>query len=154
MAKPQKITGLNPKQSFRENARTILPQKVEEVYTWEQFIQDPEKREELHNMRISIKRLRYTMEFFAINYDKHFTDLIETIIDLQDVLGDVHDSDVVLEVLTNYKENCQSSELPGVDTLIARTRETRNADYQAFLERWEQLSAAGFKQKLLAIIAL
>ena len=153
MAKPQKITGLNPKHSFRENARTILPQKVEEVYTWEEFIRDPERREELHNMRISIKRLRYTMEFFAINYDKHFTDLIETIIDLQDVLGDVHDNDVVLEVLTEYKENCQSAELPGVDTLIVRTRETRNADYHAFLEKWEQLSAAGFKQKLLTIIA-
>lgn len=153
MAKPQKITGLNPKHSFHENARVILPQKVAEVYTWEQFIREPENREELHNMRISIKRLRYTMEFFAINYTKHFTDFIETIIDLQDVLGDVHDSDVVLEVLTNYKENRQSAELPGVDTLIARTRETRDVDYQAFLERWEQLSAAGFKQKLLTIIA-
>lgn len=153
MAKPQKITGLNPKQSFRENARTILPQKVEEVYTWEQFIRDLAKREELHNMRISIKRLRYTMEFFAINYDIHFTEFIETIIDLQDILGDIHDSDVVLEVLTNYKVNFHPAELPGVDTLIKRTRETRNADYQAFLDRWGKLSAAGFKQNLLAIIA-
>ena len=153
MAKPHKIVGLNPKQSFRENARTVLLQKVEEVYSWEQFIQDPKKREELHNMRISIKRLRYTMEFFVINYDKHWTDFLETIIDLQDVLGDIHDSDVVLEVLTDYKENRQAAESPGVDTLITRTRESRNADYQAFLERWEQLSAAGFKQKLLAIIA-
>ncbi len=153
MAKPQKITGLNPKHSFHENARIILPQKVTEVYNWEQFIRTPARREELHNMRISIKRLRYTMEFFAINYDKHFTEFIKTIIDLQDVLGDIHDSDVVLEVLTNYKEKLQPTELPGVDTLIARTRETRDVNYQAFLERWEQLSAAGFKQKLLAIIA-
>ncbi len=153
MAKPQKIIGLNPKQSFHENARTILPQKVEEVYAWEQFIRDPERREELHNMRISMKRLRYTMEFFAINYDKHFTDFIETIIGLQDILGDVHDNDVVLEVLTEYKENRHPTDLPGVDTLIARTSEARNADYQAFLERWEQLSTAGFKQKLLTIIA-
>lgn len=152
MAKPQKITGLNPKQSFHENARIILPQKVEEVYSWEQFIRDPEQREELHNMRISIKRLRYTMEFFAVNYDKHFTEFIKTIIDLQDILGDIHDSDVVLEVLTNYKENLQSTELPGINTIIAHTRETRHADYQAFLEKWEQLSTAGFKQKLLAII--
>lgn len=153
MAKPQKIIGLNPKQSFRENVRTILPQKVEEVYSWEQFIQDPEKREELHNLRISIKRLRYTMEFFAVNYDKHFMEFIETIIDLQEILGDIHDNDVVLEVLTNYKENLQSAELPGVDTLITRTIKSRNADYQAFLERWEQLSAVDFKQKLLAMIA-
>ena len=153
MAKPQKITGLNPKRSFRENARTILPQKVEEVYSWEQFIRDPKQRKELHNMRISIKRLRYTMEFFAINYDQNFANFIETIIDLQDVLGDIHDNDVVLEVLTNYKKSCQSANLVGVDTLITRARETRNADYQAFLEKWEHLSAIGFKKKLLAIIA-
>ena len=153
MAKPKKITALNPKRSFRENARIILPQKVDEVYSWEQFIRDPTRREELHNMRVSIKRIRYTMEFFAVNYDKHFTKFIETIIDLQDILGDIHDSDVILELLTNYKENLQPAELPGVNTLIARTRETRDADYQAFLDRWQQLSAAGFKQKLLTIIA-
>ena len=93
------------------------------------------------------------MEFFAVNYDKHFMEFIETIIDLQEILGDIHDNDVVLEALTNYKENRQSTELPGVDTLIARTIKSRNADYQAFLERWEQLSAVDFKQKLLAMIA-
>jgi len=152
MAKPQKITGLNPKRSFRENACIILPQKVEEVYSWEQFIRDPARREELHNMRISVKRLRYTMEFFAVNYGKHFSDFLETIIELQDILGDIHDIDVVLEVLTNYKENLQPAELSGVDVLIERTSETRNSDYQAFLEKWEQLSVTDFKQKLLTFI--
>ena len=117
MAKPRKIIGLNPNQSYRENARIVLPQKVEEVYSWEQFIRDPERREELHNMRISIKRLRYTMEFFAVNYDKHFTDFLETIIELQDILGDIHDSDVVLEVLTNYKKSRQPAMMSEVDTL-------------------------------------
>ena len=69
MAKPHKIIGLNPNQSFRQNARIVLPQRVEEVYSWEQYIKNPECREELHNMRISVKRLRYTMEFFAVNYN-------------------------------------------------------------------------------------
>ena len=153
MAKPRKITGLKPEQNYRTNARIILPQKVEEVYSWEQFIQDSERREELHNMRISIKRLRYTMEFFAVNYDTHFDDFLTTIIDLQDILGDIHDSDVVLEVLMNYKIGVQSTELPGVDTLITRTQNTRNTDYDRFLKKWQQLSEAGFKQKLLEIIA-
>ena len=153
MAKPRKIIGLNPNQSYRENAWIVLPQKAEEVYSWEQFIRDPERREELHNMRISIKRFRYTMEFFAVNYDKHFTDFLETIIELQDILGDIHDSDVVLEVLTHYKKNCQPAMLLGVDTLITRTRETRNADYETFLKKWEHLSTTNFKQKLYAIFA-
>lgn len=153
MARPQKITGLKPEQSYHTNARIILPQKVEEVYSWEQFIHDPARREELHNMRISIKRLRYTMEFFAVNYDSRFDDYLTTIVDLQDILGDIHDSDVVLEVLTSYKESCHATELPGVDTLIARTQDTRNIYYDQFLKKWEQLSAKDFKQKLLEIIA-
>ena len=153
MAKPQKIIGLNPKQSFHENARIILPQRVAEVYRWEQFIQDPERREELHNMRISIKRLRYTMEFFAANYDKDFIDFIDTTIELQDIIGDIHDSDVVLAVLTEYKNTQQTDVMRGVDTLITRTLEMRNADYEKFLKRWEELSTTNFKQKLLTIIA-
>lgn len=153
MAKPRKIIGLNPNQNYRENARIVLPQKAEEVYSWEQFIRDPERREELHNMRISIKRLRYTMEFFAGNYDKHFTDFLETIIELQDILGDIHDSDVVLEVLTDYKKSRQPAMLSGIDTLITRTRETRDADYETFLKKWEHLSTTNFKQKLYAIFA-
>lgn len=153
MAKPKNITGLKPKDSYHENARIVLPQKVEEVYSWERFIKDPARREELHNMRISIKQLRYTMEFFTINYDKKFNDYLETIIDLQDILGDIHDSDVVLETLKNYKENHKISTLPGVNTLITRTRKSRNANYETFLKKWEKLSAANFKQKLLETIA-
>ena len=152
MAKPHKITGLNPNGSYRENAHIILPQKVQEVYSWEQFIHNPEQREELHNMRISVKRLRYTMEFFAINYDKQFHDFLATIIELQDILGDIHDNDVVLDTLTKYKENHETSALSGIETLIARTHKNRNTDYQTFLKKWEQLSAENFKQELLKII--
>ena len=153
MAKPQKIIGLNPKQSFRQNARTVLPQRLEEVYSWEQYINDPERRDELHNMRISVKRLRYTMEFFAVNYDSRFSDILGVVIDLQDILGDIHDSDVILDILTDYKKSSQSDELLGVDTLFSRTQSSRNSDYQEFQIKWEHLSATDFKQKLLEIIA-
>jgi CHAD domain-containing protein len=171
MAKPRKIIGLNPNQSYRENARIVLPQKVEEVYSWEQFIRDPERREELHNMRISIKRLRYTMEFFSVAYqlaekhskkasvtdDKHFAEFLEVIVDWQEILGDIHDSDVVLEVLDDYASQSGNhgelgAALPGVAKLIARTKETRKADYETFLEKCKQLSATGFKERLLSFL--
>ena len=180
MAKAHKITGVAPKHSYHENARIILPQKVEEVYTWEPFIRDETRREELHNMRISIKRLRYTMEVFSAAYrfpktrskevsatdGERFTKFLAVIVDLQRMLGDIHDSDVVLEVLTDYayqsEDQAENGTLTpgsppvtgegGVATLIARTRKTREADYKMFLEKWEQLSATGFKQKLLSFL--
>ena len=169
MAKAHKITGVKSLRSYRENARTILPQKVEEVYTWEPFIRDAARREELHNMRISIKRLRYTMELFDSAYrsqkmhsrevpvadDKRFTEFLKVIVDLQGILGDIHDCDVVLEVLKDYgTQSKQGTVAPGIAKLITQTRETRNADYRTFLEKWEHLSAIGFKQKLLSFLAL
>ncbi|RKU21588.1 hypothetical protein C6499_21550 [Candidatus Poribacteria bacterium] len=168
MAKAHKITGVIPQDSYRENARTILSQKVEEVYTWEPFIHDAARREELHNMRISIKRLRYTMELFRVAYrsskthakgatttnDKRFNEFLGVIVDLQEILGDVHDCDVVLEVLTDYgTQAVQTDVAPGIAKLIARTKEIRNADYKTFLEKWEKLSTVNFKQQLLLFLA-
>ncbi len=165
MAKVHKITGVKPLRSYRENARIILPQKVEEVYTWEPFIRDAARREELHNMRISIKRLRYTMEFFRVAYgfpqtdtrevtavdDKRFTEFLGVIVDLQEILGDIHDCDVVLEVLTDYgTQSEQRTVARGIAKRIAQTRETRHSDYKTFLDKWEHLSAIDFKQKLLS----
>lgn len=167
MAKAHKITGVIPQGSYRENARIILPQKVEEVYTWEPFIHDVARREELHNMRISIKRLRYTMELFRVAYrsskmhakgaattnDKRFNEFLDVIVDLQEILGDVHDCDVVLEVLTDYgTQAVQTDVATRIAKRIARTKETRNADYKTFLEKWEKLSAVNFKQQLLSFL--
>ena len=194
MAKAHKITGVAPLRSYHENARIILPQKVEEVYTWEPFIRDETRRKELHNMRISIKRLRYTMELFRVTYqksrqssvvghglkegfvksassltdnrklitdndsaDSQYAEFLAVIVDLQEILGDIHDADVVLEVLSDYSaqsehQGKQNAALPGVATLIARTQEIRKEDYETFLKKWEQLSAAGFKQELLSFL--
>ena len=167
MAKAHKITGVMPQGSYRENARIILPQKIEEVYTWEPFIRDAARREELHNMRISIKRLRYTMELFRAAYrspkmpakaaatanDKRFNEFLGVIVDLQEILGDVHDCDVVLEVLTDYGTQAEQTDVAsGIAKRIAQTKETRNADYKTFLEKWEKLSTVNFKQQLLSFL--
>ena len=176
MAKAHEISGVKPLCSYRENARIILPQKVEEVYTWEPFIRDAARREELHNMRISIKRLRYTMELFRVVYEfreecskdgvvadgKRFAEFLAVIVDLQEILGDIHDGDVVLQVLTDYVHPSASDtvaplSLPdtgkgGIAKLIDQTQETRKADYEKFLEKWEQLSAADFKRRLLLFL--
>ncbi len=166
MAKAHKVIGVEPLESYRENARVILPQRLEEVYTWEPFIRDETRREELHNMRISIKRLRYTMEIFRVAYQDGsqqtavniYTEFLAMIVDLQEILGDIHDADVVLAVLADYVSQLGNGErqiavLPGIVRLIARTEMTRSVDYETFLEKWDQFSAAGFKQKLLSLFS-
>ena len=162
MAKARKITGVSPMQRYHESARIILPQRLEEVYTWEPFIRDEARREELHNMRISIKRLRYTLELFRSVYggatvDNRYAEFLAVIVDLQEILGDIHDADVVLAVLADYTSQSedqgrQMSVPPGIAALIAQTKGTRKSDYETFLKRWDRLSTTGFKQELLSVI--
>lgn len=173
LAKAHKITGVTPLCSYHESACVILPQRIEEVYAWEPFVRDETRRKELHNLRISIKRLRYTMEFFRGTYrvseansqktplwdEARFAGFLTTIVDLQEILGDVHDCDVVLEVLADYKAGSisraqQNAVFLGTDVLIARTEAARKAAYETFLRKWECLAAAGFKQKLLSFFGV
>ncbi len=138
--------------AWRENllahACRILPGKVEDVYVWEPFIYDASRGEELHKMRISIKRLRYCMEFFAKIYES--AEFVAVVIGLQRQLGSLHDCDVVLDLLTDYQKTRSPFPLPGIATLLERTCAMREADYETFLKKWQQLAATQFKQKLLA----
>ena len=157
MAKAWKMKGIHPQSSYRWNAQVILAVKIEEVYSWAKPIRNPDKVKELHNLRISIKRLRYSMEFFTINYDEDFQDFLKVLADLQEQLGDIHDCDVVEMVLTDYLQALPdqgNTETDAIDinALLLRYRETRKVKYQAFLQRWDALEEAGFKDQLLRVV--
>ena len=128
------------------HARKILPAKAEKIYAWEHFIFNPANREELHKMRIAMKRLRYTMGFFDDIYK--FRGFHNVIIRLQRQIGRIHDCDITLDLLTDYQRTHPHLESPGIATLIERTRKTREADYKAFLKRWEKLTKTQFRRKL------
>ena len=155
MAKAWKIKGVKPQKSYRRNASIILSAKIAEVYSWESYIDDPKNIEELHNMRISIKRLRYSMEFFSVNYDTEFNESLQIWVDLQKLLGQIHDCDVGQDVLTDYlKDQSQegSEDTLGVNVLIQRYYQTREEKYQEFLKRWSSLQKEDLKENLLRMI--
>lgn len=155
MAKAWKVKGVKPQKSYRRNASIILSAKIAEVYSWDSYIDDPKNIEELHNMRISIKRLRYSMEFFSVNYDTEFNESLQIWVDLQKLLGQIHDCDVGQDVLTDYlKDQSQegSEDTLGVNVLIQRYYQTREEKYQEFLKRWSSLQKEDLKENLLRMI--
>ncbi len=157
MAKAWKVKGIQPQSSYRSNAQAILAVKIQEVYSWAESIRDSDKVKELHNLRISIKRMRYSMEFLAINYGEEFQDLLKILADLQEQLGDIHDCDVVEMVLTDYLQALLDqgdieTDAIGINPLLLRYRETRKAKYEAFLQQWDALEEADFKGQLLRIV--
>jgi CHAD domain-containing protein len=99
MAKARPITGLNPQASPGTNARVIARTRLEEMHGWKQFVDSPFRVAELHNLRIAAKRLRYTLEIFADSLPKACAAFIKEAEQIQEELGALHDSDVMIALL-------------------------------------------------------
>lgn len=99
MAKAKAITYLDAQAPVATNARLIATQRLAELYQWEQGVDDPAHVRELHDMRIAAKRLRYTFEVFEEVLPAAGKAIVEELTRLQDELGDLHDSDVMIALL-------------------------------------------------------
>ena len=98
MAKARVIS-LDASAPTSANARIIAKVRLEEMYNWHMYVDDPYRIRELHNLRIAAKRLRYTLETFAEVLPEACTPLLKEVTQIQDELGILHDSDVVIALL-------------------------------------------------------
>ena len=64
MAKAKPIPGLDPHAPTEKNACIIAHTRLEEMYNWAKYVDNPYEVRNLHNLRIAAKRLRYTFELF------------------------------------------------------------------------------------------
>ncbi len=99
MAKARPITGLDPCASAGRNARLIAAQRLDEMYSWAVVLDQPQDQRGLHNLRIAAKRLRYTLEIFEHVLPAACVACIGQLEQIQDELGALHDSDVLLALL-------------------------------------------------------
>jgi CHAD domain-containing protein len=97
--KPRKKGELDPRVSLQEHARLIAVERVADLYGFEPFIQDPANVTELHEMRIAAKHLRYALEILRVCYGPDVEDRIADIKSIQEQIGEIHDCDVLIEVL-------------------------------------------------------
>ena len=99
MAKAEPVTGLNTQASTRENARIITRTKLNELYNWQTYADQPHAQKELHHMRIAAKRLRYTLEIFEDVLPAECASAQKEMKQVQEELGLLHDSDVMITML-------------------------------------------------------
>ncbi|HZO71046.1 MAG TPA: CHAD domain-containing protein [Ktedonobacteraceae bacterium] len=99
MAKAKPIGKLNAQAPTGVNARTIARTRLEEMYSWEAYVDNPYRVRELHNLRIAAKRLRYTLEIFQAVLPEVVAPIIKEVEQLQEELGALHDSDVLIALL-------------------------------------------------------
>jgi hypothetical protein len=99
VAKAKPVIGLSPRTSTALNARMIARTRLEELYSWDQYVTFPYAVRELHNLRIAAKRLRYTLEIFQEALSPACQSIIAEVEQIQEELGALHDSDVLIALL-------------------------------------------------------
>jgi hypothetical protein len=99
MAKAKPITGLDIHAPTEVNARIIAKARFAELYTWEQYVDNPYHVRELHSLRIASKRLRYTLEIFADVLPSTIAPFLKEVVQIQEELGALHDADVMIALL-------------------------------------------------------
>jgi CHAD domain-containing protein len=156
MAKALPLYAVNPRESLRSNAPLMLHTRLEELYQFSPYISDPAKVEELHNMRIAAKRLRYTMEIFQPCFSgKDFSKLYDQVKSIQEQIGEIHDRDVRGPLLSAFLEarvGDRAEIRPGLERLIQAQQSERAKLYRDFIVYWNKLQKQAFKRQFLQML--
>ena len=156
MAKALPLYAVNPRESLRSNAPLMLHTRLEELYQFAPYISDPTKVEELHNMRIAAKRLRYTMEVFQPCFSgKDFTKLYEQVKSVQEQIGEIHDRDVrgpLLQAFLEARAGDRAEIRAGLERLIQSQQSERAKLYRSFVQYWNKLQRQAFKRQFLQML--
>ena len=99
MSRAWPVQDVDPNAPVLDNARRVLAIRIAEFYSYELVVPHPELSEALHDLRISAKRLRYTLELFRLQFGKVGERQIERVKAIQEALGTLHDHDVRIELI-------------------------------------------------------
>jgi CHAD domain-containing protein len=175
--KASRVKGLRPGTRLGGAAQRIAKQRVADLLAFDEAVRDPANVRELHDLRIAAKRLRYTLEVLGTVLGPAAGVVEDEARALQDLLGDVHDCDVLAprleaELAKLAAEDAKAvaalaegdpdatarvlREAPGrtmrhgVQALAVGVAARRGVLYARFLERWDALLAGGALTALTA----
>jgi hypothetical protein len=99
MSRAWPVEGIEPEGRLGDNARRILSVRIAEFYSYAPIVGNEQAVEELHNLRIAAKRLRYTLELFRAVFGEVGERQIDRVKAIQEELGNLHDADVRIALI-------------------------------------------------------
>lgn len=90
----------------------------------------------LHDLRKQAKRVRYLMNLFGDFYGESYEVYVEDVKAVQECLGDIQDSEVLGEFLTDFVDRDLKKELPKLADILAKTRYAAWQKWQALQRRY------------------
>ena len=94
--KARKVKRLDPAASLDQNAARIIRSRLRELRSFAPEALVPDAIVAQHDMRIAAKRLRYVIEVTGFCFGKSAQAAGRRARDLQDLLGEIHDCDVMM----------------------------------------------------------
>ena len=166
--KARKVKGLEAHMRLDDAAERMIGVRVDELCSLAAAAQDPEEVQALHDTRIAAKRLRYLLEIMAPVLGPYAGTAGKRCKEIQDLLGDIHDCDVMLPRLDALRAEVRSAdagavaaagdgERPdpphagayrGLERLAVDTVARRRRLFAEWLELWNHLQRKGFRARL------
>jgi hypothetical protein len=173
--KARRVKGLDPDIPFADNAERIIRVRLDELCSFVPRALDPAEERSLHDMRIAAKRLRYLLELTHPFFGAYAQTAARHAKQLQDLLGEIHDCDVMLPRVLAHLEDLRAADARelrrlagdaedldaglterapnrsayhGLEALIVHLRSRRTLLFERFVARWQELSRKGFRDRL------
>jgi CHAD domain-containing protein len=143
--------------SFRSLGTEIISARLKAFVSATPSLYMPYQVKKLHELRIIAKRLRYSMELFALCWGREWEAMAKEVAQMQTSLGELHDCDVWIQDLgVRLKRSARktSTEQPelrmraGATWLLKNFAAVRTEHYRDAVSRWEQWQAEGFLEQI------
>jgi hypothetical protein len=117
--KAHPVKKLDPTRSLGENAARIVQVRLDEMLAFAPRALDGKTKAQ-HDMRIAAKRLRYVLELTGFVFGKPADTARRRARDLQDILGEIHDCDVMLPRVRDHAKGLQRRDASAVRAKAGR----------------------------------
>ena len=142
--------------SFRKMSRAVILDRLKELEKLSNGLYRPFEVENLHEMRIAAKRLRYAIELFQQCWGQSIATYAKRAAQLQTALGDLHDCDVWIESFGNEinkaRKEKQEENLNGFVWLLSHFVKLRTKHLRKALNLWREWEAEDRSGKLRTVL--
>jgi hypothetical protein len=174
--KARKVTGLDPDGPLEDNLRRIVGVRLDELRSFAPDGAAPSAAEDLHDMRIAAKRLRYVLEMSEPVLGAPARRGAKEARRIQDLLGEIHDCDEGVPRVEAHIERLRGEdavamsdaagrgakdldpaairdaphrrEYAGLASYVAYLQARRDVLYAEFVRYWRRLERGAFADRI------